>query len=239
MKCNEVTVTENQVKFYNDYGYLVIEGVMSSADCDEVQKIAETLADEQHSVVLNAHRKSEELFAIMENPVIVKCVKSVQRSPIVGLNSQYLFKKCGTPYARQSWTPHQDNSYPKAPPEAYIIAHLSLEDSDNENGGLIFWPKSHVEPLLEFKKNKSWKEDFDDNSVSHPGQTVEIPEKYQPMDMKLKKGSLCLMHGHLIHGSYPNLSNSRSRPQYSMAYLNKGSPFETGSTSIKEPMEVE
>jgi len=57
--------------------------------------------------------------------------------------------------------------------------------------------------------------------------------------MSLKKGSLCLMHGHLIHGSYPNLSTTRSRPQYSMAFLNKNASFDEGKTSVKVPVEVE
>jgi len=130
MKCNDVKITEDQVKFYDENGYVVIDNIMSPENCDKVQVIAENLADNEHSVVLNAHRKSQELFEIMKDSSIVCCVKAVQRSSIVGLNSQYLFKKSGTPYARQSWTPHQDNSYPKATQEAYIIAHLSLEDRD-------------------------------------------------------------------------------------------------------------
>ena len=93
--------------------------------------------------------------------------------------------------------------------------------------------------ITSFAHNKSWRENFDSDGVSHPGQTVEIPPDYDRKDMHLPKGAICLMHGNLIHGSYPNLSETRSRPQYSMAYLNKGEPFDSGKTSKKEVMEVE
>lgn len=237
--CNNVQMSNEQVEFYDREGYVIVDDVMSYDNCNYLQSIADKLADEQFSVVLNIHRKVSEFTEVAKDVITVNLVKSVQRSAVVALNSQYLFKKCNTPYGRQSWTPHQDNSYPKAKNGTYIIVHLSLEDSDKENGGLIFWPKSHVEDILPYKNNKSWKEDFDKDKISRPGQTIEIPSQYISMDMSLKKGSLCLMHGNLIHGSHPNLSYTRSRPQYSIAYLNKGEDFNPGKTSVKEVMEVE
>jgi len=233
--CNEVSINDQETAKYHDQGYLVVENVMSGFECKMLRRLAESFADAERSVVLNIHTKSEVFAQVMKDPTIVNLVKKVQETDITGLNSQYLFKMGGSSYGKQSWTPHQDNSYPKARKGTYIIAHLSLEDSDPGNGGLIFWPGSQEEDILPFENNKSWKENFDAKGISHPGQTVTVPEKYIKTDMYLPKGSLCLMNGNLIHGSYPNLSPFRSRPQYSMAYLNKGEPFERGNTATREP----
>lgn len=233
-------ISEEGVKFYDENGYYVIDNVVNDEECDELLHAAEVLSDDNYAVLLNIHRTLPIFADIMKSPVISSIIKTVQRSEICGLNTQFLFKRCGTSYAKQSWTPHQDNSYPRAPIGTYIIAHLSLDDSDPANGGLIFYPKSHVEDILEFVPNKSWKEDFDDKGISHPGQTIiDIPVQYSAMDMYLKKGSLCLMHGNLIHGSHPNLSTTRSRPQFSMAFLNRGiTAFNQGLNSIKELMDI-
>ena len=47
-------------------------------------------------------------------------------------------KKKNSKYGSQSWTLHQDNSYPRAKYGTYVIVHLFLDDSTPTNGGLIF-----------------------------------------------------------------------------------------------------
>ena len=76
---------------------------------------------------------------------MVKIVNELQKSKVVALNDQMIYKKRKTAYAGQSWTIHQDNSYIRAPKNSYIIAHLFLDDSTPKNGGLIFWAGSHKE----------------------------------------------------------------------------------------------
>lgn len=238
--CNDVKVSPEAVDFYNTYGYCVVDGVMSNQKCDELLLEAEKFVAEDHAVVLNIHRKSSVFLDIICHPVIVNIVRDVQAHPIVALNSQFLFKRCNTPYGKQSWTPHQECSYLQTKRGDYMVAHLSLSHSDPDNGGLIFYPRSHNEEILPFLNNKSWREDFDKDGISHPGLTIkDLPEKYRTVDMYIPKGSLCLMHGSLIHGSHPNRSADRSRPQYSMGYLNKGAEFNPGKTSIKEVIELE
>lgn len=231
-------LSEKDLAKYHEQGYLVVENVVSEEDCDFIQKMARPFADDEFSVVLNIHRRSEFFGTLMRDPAVVAATEKVQESEITGLNSQYLFKRPSTTYGKQSWTPHQDNSYPKAPKGAYIIVHLALEHSDPGNGGLIFWPGSQVEDILPFEHNKSWKEEVAADGTTRPGQTVKVPEKYTATDMFVPKGGLCFMHGNLIHGSHPNRSPYRARPQYSMGFLNRGVPYDEGKTSRKIPFEL-
>ena len=73
-----------------------------------------------------------------------------------------------------------------------------------------------------------------DGKITRPGQTIKnqtLIEKYKKIDVIFPKGSICLMHGNLVHGSYANLSEEFNRNQYSMCYMNRGVDFFVGKTS--------
>lgn len=234
---NPVTLSSEQVKFYDDFGYLIVPGVYSEEACDEIKRVAEGIADSDYSVVLNIHRKIDLFMNIMKDPVLVSMVETVQRHQVVGLNSQFLFKKAGTPYAKQSWSPHQDNAYARARNGTYLQLHIFLDPSGKENGGLFYYRGSHKEDILPYEYVDSWKEGFDEKGISHPGWRVVPPPEYEKVDAVGPKGGVCLQHGNVIHGSYPNLTGGRSRMQYSLAFLNEGEEFlMKGNASLKIPI---
>jgi phytanoyl-CoA hydroxylase len=239
IKMNPVTLTEEQIKFYDQNGYLIGEGLFDEVMCDQIKSIAAKEAAEDGAVSLNIHRKVKTFFEIMSNPILTGIVKAVQRHKVVGTNDQYLYKRAGTPYAKQSWTPHQDSAYVNAKYGVYMQVHIFLDAQDKENGGLYCYPTSHKEPILPYEYKKSWREEFDENGISHPGWKVEVPSKYKRIDVFGPKGGFFLQHGNLIHGSHPNVSKDRSREQFSMAFLNEGEQIDRGETSIKIPVKLE
>ncbi len=237
---NPVPLSKEQIQFYDENGFLVIPGVFNEQVCETMRGLAETVADEDFRVTLNIHRKIKFFWEIMRDPVLVSVVRTVQRHKVVGLNSQYLYKRAGTPYARQSWSPHQDSAYINAKKGTYIQVHIFIDPQDKENGGLFYYSGSHREEILPYEYVKSWKEEFDEFGISHPGWGIkEVPPQYKKMDITGPKGGVCLQHGNVIHGSYPNLTEDRSREQYSMAYLNEGASFLRGRTSIKAAAALE
>ncbi len=231
-------------KQYEKDGYAVIENFYSKDKCEQIKEYAfkKFAIPPDFSVALNVHRESEFFFKIISDKEIVNLVNDIQDSDFDAVNDQYLFKKANSTYGKQSWTFHQDNSYPRAPKGSYIIVHLAIDDSHQENGGLIFLPGSHKEEILEFKPNKSWREEKHVDGITRPGQTItseDILNKYPKVDLNLKKGSLVLMHGNLIHGSHPNLSKDQDRNQYSMAYMNKNVDFFEGINSKRIRVSVQ
>lgn len=239
VKAKLVKLSPTQIQFYDDFGYLAVPGMFDAESCEEMIAVAEALSEGDYSVILNIHRKSDIFLQVMRDPVLVEMAKAVQRSKVVGLNSQFLFKKAGTAYAKQAWSPHQDSAYIDAQHGTYLQLHISLVNSDQENGGFYYYAGSHKEGILPFQYAKSWKEDFDDKGVSHPGWGVKVPPQYERVDISNSRGGIILQHGHVVHGSYPNFSPTRSRYQYSMAYMNQGAPFFEGRTSVKIPVAVE
>jgi len=75
--------------------------------------------------------------------------------------------------------------------------------------------------LLKFEKKISYREkDF------KPGNTVkELP--FKKKNLIFKAGDLLILHGDLVHGSFPNKSN-HSRPLYSVSYITEGEKFISG-----------
>lgn len=234
-------IDESKFNFYkNEYeknGYLIIENVYNKTAIDELKENSkEFMEPPDFPVALNVHRRSDFFMQTISDPKLIKLVEHVQNSQVDALNDQFLFKKANTKYGKQSWTFHQDNSYPKSPDGSYLITHVAIDRSEKENGGLIFLTGSHKEPILDFEHNISWKESSNKDGTTRPGQTIKDInklEQYQMMDVVFPQGSICLMHGNLIHGSHPNLTNDQDRNQYSMCYLNKGVDFFEGRNSKK------
>lgn len=242
IRANPVTLSKEQIKFYDDNGYLIIPGVFSDEACERIKKEAEPLSDgKEYHAVLNIHRKNDLFLEIVKDPVLVSMVKTLQRHKVVALNDQYFFKKPGTPYAKQAWSPHQDVAYIGAGDGTYIQLHIFLVQNEKENGGLYYYPGSHKETKLPYEYRKSWKEEFDEQGISHPGWLIkEVPPQYEKVDIIGPKGGICFQHGNIIHGSYANLGTNRGREQYSIAYLNEGEKFMLqGQSSVKIPVPVE
>lgn len=240
IKANPAALSKDQIQFYDENGFLIIPGVFSEEACEKMKELAEQVAEEGYPVCLNTHRKIDAFWDVMKDPVLVSIVRAVQRHKVVALNSQYLYKRAGSSYARQAWTPHQDSAYINAKQGTYIQVHIFLDPQDKENGGLYYFAGSHRQDILPFSYAKSWKEDFDKTGISHPGLGIKkVPSQYPRIDVVGPKGGICLQHGHVIHGSYPNFAKDRSRAQYSMAYLNEGASFLRGRVSIKAAAALE
>ena len=221
---------------YEDNGFIIIENVFTQKECDEIKNQALKFAEApDFPVALNVHRKSDFFWKIISDTNIINLVKYIQNDDVDAINDQFLFKIANTKYGKQSWTYHQDNSYPRAKKNSYIIVHVAVDESVKENGGLIYLKGSHVEDILDFENNKSWKENSTISGVTRPGQTIknekEMIKKYKTIDIVFPKGSISLMHGNLIHGSHPNLTQNKSRNQYSMCYMNRGVDFFVGRSS--------
>jgi ectoine hydroxylase-related dioxygenase (phytanoyl-CoA dioxygenase family) len=240
MSLNKPFMTEPLVdaaakSLYDKNGYLLLERAVTPEACDALAALAQPFGESpDYPVTLNIHRKRRAFGEFMMLAALREAVATLHGAPVCGLNSQYLFKRHGTKYGRQSWVPHQDNAYPQAEHGALSIVHLMIDDSGPENGGLVFWEGSHVEPILDYEWRKSWREDADEDDITRPGRQINnIPDKYEAINIEAPKGSLCFMHGNLVHGSAPNMSQSRNRQQYSMGFINQGSDFLRGEVSIK------
>lgn len=222
-------LSEDQIRFYDENGYLVVSDLFSVEECDTLLQIVRGQANEDFAAIMNLDRTIPEVRAVMKDPKIVSILDTLQRAPVVGLMSQVLFKEVGSPYASQAWNPHQDNTYPRSKPGAYITINVFLEDADKENGSLYIFPGSHKHGLLPAGETPSYRE----IPGTNPGNTILDLEKYvgEPVDLNFKKGDMVILNGDVVHGSYPNISPTRSRPLLSISYISEGVDFIPGKNA--------
>ena len=106
--------------------------------------------------------------------------------------------------------PHQDSTFLYTLPMNLLGFWIALEDADLENGCMWFAPGSHTKGILGRLKRKTEENGVvstffeGDTPSTHPDEFVAVP---------VKKGSLVLIHGEVVHKSHANLSE-RSRNIY-------------------------
>ena len=167
--------------------------------------------------------------SLMLNKKILNILNKIKNKKVSALMSQMIFKEKKTKYAKQSWLPHQDNSYPKNKKGHYITINIFLNRSTKKNGTLYILKKSHKHGIFKYKKKISYREkDF------RPGNNIST-KKFKKIDLNFDKGDMIILHGNLIHGSYPNNSNC-SRPLYSVSYMTKGEKFISGRNAQRKEL---
>lgn len=227
-------LTAEQVAAYDDDGYLVVDGVFTEAQCAAALALFEPHAPPDFGGIMNLDRTVQAVRDICADPAVVGMLEQLQRAEVSLLQSMFLFKRAGSPYAAQAWSPHQDNAYPQAEVGAYLTANIAYTDQDVENGCMFIYPGSHREGLLPFRPAKSFHEEFG----ARPGHVVEVPSGYHPVDLPLKRGSVVFLHGCVIHGSHPNTSVSRSRPMLLIPYITAGKSFIPGKVAQRKEIAV-
>jgi ectoine hydroxylase-related dioxygenase (phytanoyl-CoA dioxygenase family) len=106
---------------------------------------------------------------------------------------------------------HQDNFYLLVSPGTCMAAWLSLDDADEENGGMFVVPGSH--------KTDIQCPHVADLRVSFTTEEVDIPKGMQAVPCHLKAGDVLFFNGSVIHGSYPNTSSTRFRRAFICHYV--------------------
>jgi phytanoyl-CoA hydroxylase len=243
-------LSETQIKFYNDNGYLVLDDVHSQEYTERFLSAIRRHANKDFAAILNPDREDELIKnderpksdltleeiketsnlckEVISNKKIINVLRTLQNNDIVGLSSQMIFKEAYSTYSSQAWLPHQDNRYIDNQNAQYITANWFLRNADPENGGIYVYPGSHKLSLLPAPDKKSYRE----NSNTNPGRECQIPEEFvdKKKNIILKADSVVILNGNCIHGSYSN-NSSRSRPWLSTCYITKGEYYNIGKNS--------
>ena len=131
------------------------------------------------------------------------------------VQSQYIFKQ---PKIGAKVNAHTDSTFIYTEPLSCVAAWLAMEDATIENGCLCVIPGSHRSfPLQEgfIKNHEGTKTHFIDTAEKRI--TLNL-DNLKPVPVK--KGSLVLLHGEIVHASYANVSN-KSRHAFVLHLVDK------------------
>ncbi|HEU5097967.1 MAG TPA: phytanoyl-CoA dioxygenase family protein, partial [Roseiflexaceae bacterium] len=211
-------VTQAHKRFYQENGYVVVEGLF---DQDEVPRYREhfmTLrrhgaypgdlvgADpgsndplKRYPRMIHMHRWDDvSLNWMIDERINASLTGLLGREPYA-VQTMLYFKPPGA----RGQALHQDNFYLKAQPGTCIAAWMALDDCDEANGCMQIVPGSHTWPLLCTTKA--------DTSVSFTDVTVPLPAGQEVRPVLMKAGDVLFFNGALVHGSFPNTSTDRFR----------------------------
>jgi len=218
------------LNFYHENGYWIQENVFSDRECAhliEASKSFENYANGTHRPAMMPHRTDNLYLDAMRKPEILATIELVVSGKPAGLQTEFFYCKPGT----RGFSLHQDNFFVQAPMGAFASAWCALTDTYREKGGLIVYPGTHKEGLLPVHKLAVAQDDGQDPNANN--EEVDVPPKYKLLNVCVPKGAVLYIHGHLVHGSNPNVTDEW-RHVLLCTYIRTGEPFRAGKYAQRE-----
>ena len=219
-------VPQKALDFYREYGFQIELDVWSEAEMIEINEQADKIDGTNggcFSSITHGDRISPVFLKNAKNPRIIAIIENLLGGRVSGLQTVYYFGKPGT----IGFPLHQDNFFVQSHRDMFATAWSSMIDVTPHCGGLIAYPGSHREPILEVTDTQS------NSGLSHP-QSLEcnLPSSYFPIAIDAPKGSCVFLHGHIAHSSGDNISDIFRRT-FLTTYIKEGANFRAGRTERK------
>ncbi|HMK85952.1 MAG TPA: phytanoyl-CoA dioxygenase family protein [Steroidobacteraceae bacterium] len=128
----------------------------------------------------------------------------------VAVQSMFYFKPPGS----RGQDLHQDNYYLRVKPKTCVAAWVTIDDADEDNGGMRCVPGTGSYPLQCPEES--------DLSESFTTEHVAPPAGSRAQALTLEAGDVLFFNGSVIHGSGPNLSATRFRRAFICHYVPLG-----------------
>ena len=198
-------LSDHQIKFYNEKGYVAPIDVLSIQEANEIREEIETIEKKWPNALEGLGRNYVHMISPILNNVCLNNKILDAFDSIIGKNilicGSTLFIKNANENGFVSF--HQDAKYIGLEPHNWVTAWIAVTNSNEENGCMRMWPGSHKEDL------KNHEQKFDEDNLLTRGQTIaNVPiEETEPI--VLKAGQMSLHHPTIIHGSGLNRSNDR------------------------------
>mgnify|MGYP001166484847 CR=1 FL=1 len=198
-------LSDQQINFYNDKGYVAPIDVLSIQEANEIRKEIELIEKKWPNALEGLGRNYVHMISPIFNKVCLnnKILDAVES--LIGKNilicGTTLFIKNAKEKGFVSF--HQDAKYIGLEPHNWVTAWIAVTDSNEENGCMRMWPGSHKGNL------KDHEQKFDEGNLLTRGQTIKNVPIEETDPIVLKAGQMSLHHPTVIHGSGLNKSKDR------------------------------
>lgn len=250
-------LTNNQIKFYNKYGYLIVKNVLNNAEVDDINKILKHLEKKQPDArgVTEPGIKKSLIHSMHKNKGFIEkiekknwfqsfCTGLLKSKEVSVWNAKVNLKKkwYGTAeYYHQDYIYWRELGFASS---QLMNCMIFLDDHSHSNAGLWVFPSTH-------KKMYNHKSFLNINSLHkyfiEPSLLDKISKKSRPISISAKKGSCLFFHCRLIHGSSHNISGKdrkvllcdvSSKKHYESADIKKIKTFNRKERIIFEKKEL-
>jgi hypothetical protein len=208
---------EDYARHYHTQGFVHLKGVIDSELIDAVVHEVDTKHGATYSFeepkMLDLWEKSKLVAKLAVDPQIMELLEVLyDRKPIP-------FQTLNLKYGSQQRA-HSDTIHFNSLPRGYMCgAWVALEDVDEENGTLVYYPKSQHLPEYDystfhkhFKSNEglSHREDYHAYYEPFVEQLMQNAG-LEPHYLKAKKGDVLIWSANFVHGGMPVKDTNRTR----------------------------
>lgn len=229
-----LTDPQKALEDYYELGYHIEPNVYSDDECAQLIKAGHELEEAKQGIFrpcMMPHRQNEIYTKAMKKPLIAQIISSMVGGQAAGIQSEFFYCKPGT----RGFSLHQDNFYVEAEYGVFASAWSALTDTYIEKGGLIVYPKTHKEGALPVRKLNLGIDAAQDPNANNE-ETV-VPPQYTAYNAAIPKGASLFIHGHLVHGSNPNLTDEW-RYVLLTTYIKSGEKFRAGFYAKREEVSL-
>lgn len=217
-------VSEEQVRFFDEYGYLAGIRMLTPAQVDVLREELAALTSASHAGhhlfyeynsnestdasrvlfhALGAWRITPGFHDLLWNPAFLVPASQLLRGGVRFWHDQ-LFSKPARHGGVVAW--HQDYSYwTRTKPMTHLTCWIALDDATADNGCLHYVPGSHQWDLL---PKPALAGDMD---AIQTVLSAEQKKEFKPVAVELQKGMATFHHPLMLHGSYENNTDSPRR----------------------------
>ncbi len=231
-----LTLTPEQLAFFRDNGYIIIQGLLAP---DEVEALRNVFMEQvkdgpvkglseinpnyapddplaRYPRVMHPHRHPDKPVGPLSMRYMLDRRFEAVLSQLFGeepiaAQSMFYFKPPGA----RGQDLHQDNFYLRVKPGNCLAAWVAVDDADTNNGGMVVVPGSNRCDI--FCPERA------DSSRFFTSEHVEVPAGLHEQPIRLAAGDVLFFNGSLIHGSYTNTSPDRFRRAFICHYIPRSS----------------
>lgn len=160
--------------------------------------------------VQDAWREDEDVRAIAANPAILNLLAELYGRPA------FAFQTLNFPTGTQQAV-HSDTAHFSSSPEGFMCGvWVAMEDIDDDNGPLVYFPGSHRLPHFA-NDQLGVLSAMQDDRAEHYGRYVELWRRLTqahglaPETFRARKGQALIWSARLLHGGAPHRDTSRTR----------------------------
>ncbi|MFS0836934.1 phytanoyl-CoA dioxygenase family protein [Paenibacillus sp. 1P03SA] len=211
---------DDKLKTFASEGYLVLDNVYTPEEVSElirqfdghwVQLTASGQIIQNGSRPLESlyprlrdyHRKNEIIKRLALKPQLFAYLEQLIGEEALIISTSYYFKSPST----RGLPLHQDNYAFGVSPGTTYAAWISLDSSDEGNGGMTFVPGTHSLDLQVPEGDTSDVRRY----FSDEGQWLKDYETAETVKVATNPGDVIFFNGNIVHGSSDNLSGHRFR----------------------------
>ena len=222
-------LSSNQLKQYNDEGFVSPINIFSKEKAKEIRNEIELIENKipgelEKSGRYNAHLISPLLDEVTHNSKILDAVQSLIGENILVCGTTLFIKN---PNEKGFVSYHQDAKYIGLEPHNWVTAWVAITDSNEKNGCMRMWSGSHKDNL------KDHDQKFNEGNLLTRGQTVKNVPKEKTTPLILEAGQMSLHHPTVVHGSDLNESNDRRIGFVIQSYISTNVKQVLGKNSVQ------